>query len=102
MNKLKLVPIALSVLIFSAFIAYTTVNWKIKDDYGIYIYQGGSKFITFKGLKATILLDEEHMEKSKISASVNSDILLVEPNQALENAGESEDALDVKNFPIIL
>lgn len=101
MSKLKLVVIVLSVIVFSAFITYKAVNWKVKDDYGIYIYQGGSKFITFKGLNATIILDEEDMTKSKISASVNSDIILVEPNQALENAGESTDALDVKNFPFI-
>lgn len=90
-----------TILLFSAFITYTAINWKIKDDYTIAVYQGGNKFITFKGLKADIVLDEENMKNSRISATINSDVVVVEPNKALENDAESEKVLDVKNFPTI-
>ncbi|HWY11996.1 MAG TPA: YceI family protein [Bacteroidia bacterium] len=101
MNKLKIIIPAAATLVLTAFSVYKGVNWKVKDDYTVQVYQSGTKFITFRGLKAEIILDKENAEKSKISATIDSDVITVEPNQALENAAESQDVLDIKNFPVI-
>jgi polyisoprenoid-binding protein YceI len=101
MKKIKLVFAIVLIIAASSFVAYKAINWKVKDDYAISVYQGGNKFIMFKGLKAEIILDEERIENSKISATINSDVILVEPNQALERDAEGIDVLDIQNYPII-
>lgn len=102
MNKIKLLISLTTVLIASAFVAYKTINWKVKDDYSIAVYKGGTKFITFTGLKAVILFDEENLEKSKISASVDaSSINPGEKNDALREGAKKPETLDVEKYPVI-
>jgi len=100
--KIKLLIGVSIILLASAFAAYKAVNWKVKEDYSVMVYKGGTKFITFRGLKADILFDEENPEKSKISASVDAtSVSPGERNDALQNGAKKPETLDVEKFPVI-
>jgi polyisoprenoid-binding protein YceI len=102
MNKSKLLICSAIILLVSAFTAYEITNWKVKDNYSVSVYQGGTKFVSFNGLKASILFDEKNVEKSKISASVDaSSVNPGEENRALKEGAKKPEALDVVNFPLI-
>jgi polyisoprenoid-binding protein YceI len=101
MNKIKLIVIAITTLLSSAFVTYTVVNWKVKEDYYVQVYKGGTKFVTFRGLKAKILFDETKPEKSKISASIESNSIDAETNLALMQGAKKPETLDVEKFPLI-
>ena len=100
MKKLKLFICASIILLASAFAAYKSINWKVKDDYTIQVYKGGAKCISFKGLKAVIAFDEEQPEKSKISATIDSNPI-VEQNEALREGVKKPETLDVEKYPFI-
>jgi len=84
-----------------AYIAYQVTNWKIKDDYSVTVYQGGSKFVQFRGLQAVLLFDENDPGRSAISASIDAGSLDCEGNQALKDGARQPDALDVAQYPVI-
>ena len=100
MKKLNLLIVASIILLSSAFVAYKSINWKVKDDYYIQVYKGGAKCITFSGLKAVIEFDEEHPEKSKISATIDSNPI-VDHNDALREGAKKAETLDVEKYPLI-
>ena len=100
--KTKLLIGLAAVLLTSAFVVYKTINWKVKDDYSVMVYKGGTKFFTFTGLKAVILFDEENPEKSKISASVDAtSVNPGEKNDALREGAKTPETLDIAKYPII-
>ena len=100
MQKTKLISLIAIVVMASAFTIYKAINWKVKEGYFVHVYKGGTKFISFTGLKATISFDEEHPENSKIVASVSSDPI-VEGNKALYEGVKEKETLDTPNYPLI-
>lgn len=101
MNKIKLLFGLTIFILTSAFVIYKAIDWKVKDDYTIRVYHQGDHFVSFSGLKATILFDEENVEKSKISASIVADSINCGRNNAMKIGSKKSEALDVNNFPII-
>ena len=93
MKTIKLLICATLILIASAFTVIKSVNWKVKDDYSVK-WDGG----VFRGLKAEIMFDEEHPEKSSITAFI--DPRTVNTGNGLKNSHVKE-ALDADKFPII-
>jgi polyisoprenoid-binding protein YceI len=69
MKRVKLFSGIAVALLLSAFTVFQSVNWKVKNDYEVKCEEMG---FTFKGLKATILFDEAHPERSVISADIDA------------------------------
>ena len=101
MNKIKLLIGLTITFLVTSFVVYKAVDWKVKDDYTIRIYHQGDHFVSFSGLKASILFDEENVEKSKISASIVADSINCGRNNAMKEGSKKPETLDVKNFPLI-
>ena len=85
------------ILVTSAFTLITSVSWKIKENYSVKYTAGGIEGY-FKGLKATIVFDEEHPEKSKITAFIDATSL--DAGDALMTQ-HSKEALETNKFPVI-
>src|SRR5689334_7681749 len=101
MNKIKLlIGLTISFLVTS-FVVYKAITWKVKDDYSIRVYHQGNHFVSFSGLNASILFDEENIEKSKISVSIVADSINCGRNNAMKVGSKKPEALDVNNFPLI-
>lgn len=91
----KILLISLSALLFAAFAfrGFQLRSWKQGSDYSI----KGGKYV-FTGLKATILFDEAHPEKSKIAATI--DARTVKTGNSLMD-DHARDALGAARYPII-
>ncbi|WP_317899866.1 YceI family protein [Aurantibacillus circumpalustris] len=85
------------VFILSAFTILTSVNWKVKENYQVKYTAGGMQGY-FKGLKATLVFDEEHAEKSKITAFIDATSLNTGDALSTEH---SKEGLETNKFPII-
>jgi polyisoprenoid-binding protein YceI len=93
MKHVKLIAIAAVILSAFAFTVIQSVLWKIKESYSVK-WDGA----LFKDLRASILFDEAHPERSRITASI--DARTVNTGDAMKNAHIKE-ALMADKFPII-
>lgn len=110
MKKVKLLISILTVLLMSAFVIYTSVDWKVKDDYlvkfrfGKYTFGVDSmpapNYGTIKGLKATITFDEDNLQNSKIIASVDAKTIDT-GNPSKNSSATGPDVLIADKFPLI-
>jgi polyisoprenoid-binding protein YceI len=90
---------AFIILSLSGFVAITTTQWKVKEDYSVKCGDGSrADGIFFKGLKADIVFDEEHPEKSKITASVNATPLTEKKS---DKSAHAKLDLESDKFPLI-
>ena len=107
MKQLNLL-IFLIVIAGSAFTLKKLVAWKLKGEYTVrfsWPQQGNNGEIitmegSFKGLKATILFDEEHPEKSKITASIDPKTVNT-GNGRVNGNTHAKTALEIEKFPTI-
>jgi len=94
-KNIKLLLITLTLLSASAFTLIKSIDWKVNNDYSV-----KGEGCVFKGLTARILFDEEHPEKSTISASI--DARTVNSGNGAKNAHVKEkEALDTEKYPLI-
>jgi polyisoprenoid-binding protein YceI len=93
MKNIKLLLGATAILFASAFTMIQSVLWKVKDNYSVK-WDGA----IFKDLRASILFDEAHPERSRITASI--DARTVNTGDAMKSAHIKE-TLMADKFPII-
>ncbi len=93
MKTVKLLISIIIILLASAFTALQAISWKIKESYSVK-WDGGS----FRGLKATILFDELHPEKSEIFAIIDPRTVKTGNDQSTAHAKE---ALEADKYPVI-
>lgn len=74
MKGIKLTIAAVALIAGSACITYQSTNWKVKDGYSVKVFRNAQvQFpIYFKGLKAEILFDKDHPDKSTIDATIDA------------------------------
>ena len=106
----KFIISAATILLMSAFVVYPLVDWKVKDDYvikfrfGKYTFGVDSmpapNYGTFKGLNANITFDKDHLQNSKISASI--DARTIDAGDPSKNSSATgPDVLIADQFPLI-
>jgi|SRR6218665_2359852 len=93
MKNIKLLIGAAVIIAVSAFTLAQSVLWKVKNNYSI-TCQGG----LFKDLRASILFDEAHPEKSVISASIDARTV---STGSTEKDLHFKEALEPSKYPII-
>jgi len=99
---MKRIPalLLLAVLLGSATLFVASTTWTSSDkDYSVK-FAGGKVEGTFSGLKSTVVLDAEHPEKSKISASIDATTIST-GNGTRDEHAMAEDALNAAKFPVI-
>lgn len=110
MKKIKLIIFTLTVLLTSAFVLYESVDWKVKDDYiikfrfGKYTFGVDSmpapNYGTIKGLKASILFDQDNLATSKITASIDAKTVDT-GNPSKNSSATGPDVLIADKFPLV-
>ncbi len=96
-KNFKIAAVAATCLLAFAFTIETLISWKLKDKYSVKI-SGGHLQGSFDGLKAAILFDEVHPERSKIIASIDATTVKVGSDEGNAHAKE---ALATDKFPLI-
>ncbi len=96
MKSSKYLFVFLLLLCLSAFAAVHSIYWTVKDDSYVIKFSGKKVTGTFKGLKANIIFDENHLEKSKLSGVVDASTINT-GNGVMNKEAKDEDALDLKN-----
>ncbi|HQQ95294.1 MAG TPA: YceI family protein [Bacteroidia bacterium] len=110
MRKIKLFICVCLVFLSSAFVWYRSNNWTVKNDYilkfrfGKYSFGVDSmpapNYGTIKGLKASIIFDQEHPEQSKIFATVEAKT--IDTGNSSKNASATgPDVLISDQFPLL-
>jgi polyisoprenoid-binding protein YceI len=110
MKKIKLLIGIVTILLTSAFVLYQSADWKVKDNYiikfrfGKYTFGVDSmpapNYGTIKGLKASISFDQDNLEKSKITASI--DAKTVDTGEPSKNSSATgPDVLIADKFPLV-
>jgi polyisoprenoid-binding protein YceI len=101
-NKMKKTIPAITLLAVtfaaSAFTLISSFNWKVKEDSYTVSVKGKKIEGTFEGLKATIILDDNNPENSKISATI--DASSISTGNWLKNR-HAKSALDADQYPKI-
>lgn len=87
--------------IFSlAFSVLSLADWKLKEDTYSIQFKGSKVDGFLKGLKTTLVFDVNHLENSKLDATIDANTINT-GNWLKDKHAKSEDALDVEHFPII-
>jgi polyisoprenoid-binding protein YceI len=98
--KKSIYPVMIALLIGSS--AFTVINnvviWKVKED--AYSVKFTSKKFdgTFQGLKSELLFNENNLQASKLTASIDANT--INTGNGMRN-GHAKKGLDSKNFPTV-
>ena len=96
MKHTKIIFGFLILLCISAYAAVHSIYWTVKDDTYEIKFSGKKVTGNFKGLKANIIFDEAHPEKSKLSGMIDVNTINT-GNGVMNKEAKDEDALDAKN-----
>ena len=102
MKKFACLFVMAAFITFSAFTAKGVTSWKVKDGAYTVKFSGGHLMGkmsgTFKGLKATIIFDEDNLPASKISASIDAATVNTGNDTKSHHAQEG---LGAEEYPVI-
>jgi len=99
---MKRIPalILLTILLGSAALFVTATAWtSVNDGYSVK-FSGGKTEGTFSGLTSTVVIDDAHPEKSKITASIVASSISTGNGTKDSHAMEAE-ALNTEKYPMI-
>lgn len=102
MKKTILSAGILTLLLVSAFTLYQSTAWKVKDGYSVKVFRNAQLQypIYFTGLKAELVFDQEHPEKSSLSATIDATTVDT-GNESMTAHAKEPNVLDTDKFPEI-
>ncbi|HRI20608.1 MAG TPA: YceI family protein [Panacibacter sp.] len=99
MKKIVYPVAALVIFAASAFTIIKSQDWKIEDSYSIK-FTSGDPSGEFKGLKGTVIFDENNLAASKFDVSV--EVASINTGNGMKNThAKSEKWFDADKFPLI-
>lgn len=99
MKKIAILFVVVA-LVGSAFTFVQSTGWKSSTDNYSVSFKGDKIEGVFKGLTSKVTIDQEHPEKSKISASIDAKTVNT-GNGMMNKHAQSSDALDTKKYGTI-
>lgn len=94
MKKIHILTVAIA-FASAAFTFNQSTSWKSSENDYTVSFKGDKVDGAFKGLKSSVVLDDAHPEKSKISASIDATTVST-GNGMMNKHAQSSDALDTK------
>jgi polyisoprenoid-binding protein YceI len=99
MKKSYFLPVAVVIIILSAFTFFQSLDWKISDNYSVK-FDGGDPAGEFTGLKGIIKFDVNNLAASKFDCTV--DVESINTGNGMKNThAKSEKWLDAAKYPVI-
>jgi polyisoprenoid-binding protein YceI len=99
MKKSIFLPLAVIIIILSAFTFYQSLDWKISDNYSVK-FDGGDPAGEFTGLKGTIKFDPDNLAVSAFDCTVN--VESINTGNGMKNThAKSDKWLDAAKYPVI-
>jgi polyisoprenoid-binding protein YceI len=99
MKKSVFLPLAVLMIILSAFTFYQSLDWKINDNYSVK-FDGGDPAGEFNGLKGIIKFDPDNLAASSFDCTV--DVESINTGNGMKNThAKSDKWLDAAKYPVI-